>query len=216
MGCGCGRVARALATDADLRKLEVRYVGVDIDQKAIRWCCDHLTAKNSRFQFYHVDLYNRSYNPGGKHQAKAYRFPHRDRSFDLIILTSIFTHLLEEELQNYLQETHRLLEKEGTVYASFFTYRSCREAVKGVDRHPVSFPCYHSYFAVHSDTYPEKAVAYEESFLLELVQRTGFRLVSDLMYGTQDILILKRQAAERLLVAICFRSLARFRPSARV
>ena len=194
VGCGCGRVARALATDTDLRKLKVSYVGVDIDQKAIRWCCDHLTSKNSRFKFYHVDLHNRSDNPGGQHQAMPYHFPYGNRSFDLIIVTSVFTHLLEKELENYLQETHRLLATEGSVYASFFTYRSRRDAVKGVDRHPVSFPCYHGHFAVHSDNYPEKAVAYEESFLLDLVQKTGFRLVCDLMYGTQDALILKRRS----------------------
>lgn len=194
VGCGCGRVARALATDADLRRLKVGYVGVDIDQEAIRWCRDHLTTKNSRFKFYHVDLYNRSYNPAGKHQARAYSFPYDNQSFDLIIVTSVFTHLLEEELRNYLQESRRLLAREGTVYASFFTYRSRRDAVKGVDRHPVSFPCYHGHYAVHSDNYPEKAVAYEESFLLDLVQKTGFQLACDLMYGTQDALILQRQS----------------------
>ena len=194
VGCGCGRIAYTLSMNPDLRKLNVQYVGVDIDRKAILWCCKHITPKNNRFQFYHADLHNRSYNPQGKYLAKTFRFPHRDRSFDLIILTSVFTHLLEEELRNYLRELFRLMEPDGTIYASFFTYRSREEATKGAGRHPINFPCYHGHFAVHSDTYPEKAVAYKESFLLELVESTGFQLASHIMYGIQDVLVLTKQS----------------------
>jgi SAM-dependent methyltransferase len=166
--------------------MNVQYTGMDIDLKAVRWCQRHITSRNPNFRFYHADLWSKSYNPNGQLAARNYRFPHEDHAFDLIILTSIFTHLLEEDLRHYLEELSRLLDSEGTVYASFFTYRSRQEAIEGTGRHPVKFPCYHGRFAVASDEYPEKAVAYDESFLMEMLRAAGFELRGPIMYGIQD------------------------------
>ena len=192
VGCGCGRVAYCFATDPELLRLNVQYAGMDIDAKAILWCQEHVASKNTRFQFYCADLYNRSYNPKGKQLARDFRFPHPDGSFDLIIATSLFTHLLEEDLRHYLRELFRMTDSGGTIYASFFTYRSREEAVRSTGRHPLCFPCFHGHFATHSGCYPENAIAYEESFLLELIQSLGFRLRVNIMYGTQDILLLAK------------------------
>ena len=193
VGCGCGRLSNAYSKSAALRKLNIRYVGMDIDLKSILWCQKNITPQNPNFSFYHTDLWSKSYNPTGKEAARNFIFPHEDRSFDLIILTSVFTHLLEEDLRHYLGELFRLLDAEGAIYASFFTYRSRQETIGGTGRHPCKFPCYHGRLATHSDVCPEKAVAYEESFLLELVHSAGFRLRCPVMYGTQDILLLAKQ-----------------------
>jgi len=192
VGCGCGRLSHVFANSATLRDWNVRYVGMDIDGKSVIWCQKNITPHNPNFTFYHADLWSKSYNPNGKQTAKEFRFPHEDQSFDLIVLTSIFTHLLEEDLQQYLRELFRLLHPEGAVYASFFIYRSRQEALEGAGRHPVKFLCYHGNFATASDAYPEKAVAYQESFLMELVRAAGFRLRVPTMYGTQDILLLAK------------------------
>ena len=194
VGCGCGRLAFTFSTDPNLRKLNVRYVGMDIDRKSIHWCHRRINSKNDRFQFYHADLRNRSYNPAGKYLARDFRFPHPDRSFDLIILTSVFTHLLEEDLRNYLLEMFRLLDTDGRMYASFFTYRSRQEAINGTGRHPLKFPFFHDHFASSSEQYSENAVAYEESFLMELLSSVGFRLCAGVMYGTQDAFLLGKQS----------------------
>jgi SAM-dependent methyltransferase len=193
VGCGCGRLSGVFAKSPELRKLNVRYTGMDIDFKSVAWCRKKITSQNPNFSFYHADLWNKTYNPTGRQTAKNFRFPHADQSFDLIILTSIFTHLLESELRHYLEELFRLLDRVGSVYASFFTYRSQQEATAGTGRHPVRFPHYHGHFAVASEMYPEKAVAYQESFLMELVHDAGFRLRSPVMYGTQDVLLLSKQ-----------------------
>lgn len=193
VGCGCGRLAHTFSEDSALRRWNVQYVGMDIDRKAILWCRRHITSKNKLFQFYHADLRSRSYNPTGKHSAQDFQFPHQNGAFDLIIATSVFTHLLKKDLQHYLSELFRLLATEGSIYASFFVYSSRQEAIEGVARHPVKFPCYHGDFSTHSDAYPENAIAYEKSFLLDLVESTGFELERDIMYGIQDVLLLKQQ-----------------------
>lgn len=193
VGCGCWRLSNVFAKSAALRRMNVRYIGMDIDLKSVIWCRKNITPQNPNFSFYHADLWNKSYNPKGKQAPKNFRFPHEDQSFDLIILTSVFTHLLEEDLRHYLEELFRLLDTEGAIYASFFTFRSRQEAIEGTGRHPCKFPCYHGHFATASDVYPEKAVAYEESFLMELVRSTGFRLRCPAMYGTQDNLLLAKQ-----------------------
>src|SRR5579884_2831753 len=49
IGCGCGRLASALAGDAALRTLGVQYTGMDVDAAAVRWCARHITPANPRF-----------------------------------------------------------------------------------------------------------------------------------------------------------------------
>lgn len=64
IGCGCGRVAYALATDAALHELQIVYIGVDVDRASIHWCERRLSPQNPRFTFYHADCYN-VLAPGG-------------------------------------------------------------------------------------------------------------------------------------------------------
>ncbi len=140
VGCGCGRIARALAPDRSLQELEIHYTGMDIDRASIEWCRRHIPPLNPRFQFYQADCSNRSYNPHGSISADAYVFPHPDSSFDLILLTSVMTHLLEQDMQHYLAEVSRMLAPGGVAYASFFLYASLDLAAGGAARHGIRFP----------------------------------------------------------------------------
>jgi SAM-dependent methyltransferase len=69
------------------------------------------------FRFYSVDVSNSSYNPKGS--TEKFRFPHGAESFDLIVATSVFTHLLPVGLENDLAEAARMLAPGGVLYASF-------------------------------------------------------------------------------------------------
>lgn len=192
IGCGCGRLAVAFARDAELRAQEVSYVGMDVDRRCVAWCTNHLTTLNPRFTFLHADLRNRTYNPRGKVETRDYRFPFAAGAFDLILLTSVFTHLLEAELCHYLDEAARLLTPQGRIYASFYTYRTKEEALGGVPRHAYTFPCCQGHYALHRSDEPEAAVAYHEGYLRELVAANGLMLAAEMMYGLQDAMILKR------------------------
>ena len=192
IGCGCGRLSYTLATDEALRELEVAYTGMDVDQASIRWCQRHITPLNPKFDFYHADCYNPSYNPHGSIAAARYRFPHQDSSFHVVLLTSVLTHVLEEELRHYLSEVFRLLVPGGIAYASFFLYQSASEAATGMERHGIAFPFSKAHLALNREDYPTNAVAYEEAFVRSVVRETGLRVMEPARYGAQDLLLLER------------------------
>jgi SAM-dependent methyltransferase len=192
IGCGCGRLAYTLATDETLRELRISYVGMDIDQASIRWCQRHITPLNPLFGFYRADCYNPSYNPRGSIAAAHYRFPHDDSSFQVILLTSVLTHVIEEEMRHYLQEAFRLLVPGGVAYASFFLYENAAEAAAGIERHGIAFPFSKAHCALNREDYPTNAVAYEEAFVRSVAEKTGLRLFKPPRYGTQDLLLLQR------------------------
>jgi SAM-dependent methyltransferase len=190
IGCGCGRVSYTLATDSALRALGVSYWGMDIDRANIEWCQRNITRQDSRFTFYHADCYNPSYNPRGSVDAKSYRFPHPDSSFELILLSSVLTHVMPEELRHYLSEVSRLLAPGGVAYASFFLYDSEVQVTGGLTRHGISFPYLRDDYALNREDYPANAVAYQEAFVRAMVRDAGLRVIEPTRYGIQDLLLL--------------------------
>ena len=117
VGCGSGRIARHFV---DHTKAPGRYVGMDIQKPFIDWCTGHLSPANGRLEFYHQDIYNGAYNREGTGKASEYAFPFEDASFDVVVLYSVFTHLLAEDARNYLREISRLLKPGGRCFSSWF------------------------------------------------------------------------------------------------
>jgi SAM-dependent methyltransferase len=105
---GCGAGALALALDERLG-VEGRYRGFDVDRPVIAWAQRHLSGK--RFEFRHHDYWNATYNPHGDRFAA---WPADDGWADIVVLKSIFTHLLPEDVEFYLAETSRVLAPNGT------------------------------------------------------------------------------------------------------
>ena len=107
-------------------------------------------------------------------------------------MTSVLTHVLEEDLRHYLAEVFRLLAPGGIAYASFFLYQNAAEAATGMKRHGIAFPFSKGHLALNREDYPTNAVAYEEAFVRSVVRDTGLRVVEPARYGTQDLLLLER------------------------
>jgi SAM-dependent methyltransferase len=115
VGCGSGRVARFLAESP----LAIDYVGFDVVPEAIAWCRRFITPQvPASFRFEHIDAVNAAYNPSGKIPSTEVRFPVPDRSVDVAIAASLFTHLLEPDAQHYLMELSRVLVRGGVVLLS--------------------------------------------------------------------------------------------------
>jgi SAM-dependent methyltransferase len=192
VGCGRGRIARALAADQRLQELEIFYTGIDIDRASVQWCHRHVTPVNDRFKFYQADCFNRSYNPNGSTAADAYVFPHPDASFDLILLTSVMTHLLQHDLYNYLAEVSRMLAPGGVAYGSFFFYDSPDDASAGAVRHGIRFPFPRDNYAVNREDYPTNAVAYDEAYVRRIAAELGFEVIEPTLYGLQDVMLFSK------------------------
>src|SRR5688500_15144689 len=153
VGCGIGRMAVPL-----IRYLRDggKYFGIDITAEKIAYCKQSVTREAPRFRFVHADVYNKYYNPRGKLRAADYRFPFTKHSFDFIFLTSVFTHMLPEDMEHYLDEIARGLVPGGTCIGSFWITGQPLEA----PYHRESDVCY-----ITDPAEPEHGVYYLEDYV---------------------------------------------------
>ena len=117
VGCGIGRAAVALTS---VLSDKGRYEGFDIVREGIDWCRERITPRYPNFRFTHVDLRNDLYNLSTEAEAAHFRFPYPDNSFDRVLLTSVFTHMMPDDMCNYLHEIHRVLRPGGVCLATYF------------------------------------------------------------------------------------------------
>ncbi len=204
VGCGIGRMARALTGEL---RAPGSYDGFDISAEAIAWCSRHYEGMAVPFTFRHADLRNTLYNPGGRETASDYRFPYGERSFDLVIATSVFTHLLADSAENYLGQAARVLAPGGRLFATWFVLGADAEGRAGADAeepagaafdfsHPVGVA------TVADPAVPEAAVAYPESWLRKRLSVHGLRVREPVRFGSwrgsgglsfQDIVVADRR-----------------------
>jgi SAM-dependent methyltransferase len=180
VGSGNGKNARALT--GYLRA--GRYEGFDIVTRGVAWCQAHITRRFPHFCFQHADVYNRTYNPSASHRARVYRFPFADDTFDFVFLTSVFTHMLPDDLSHYVAEIGRVLKPDGKCFASFFLLTA--DSLRGMETPETGrrFPCEQdAHCRVADPDWPEDAVAYAESFVRGLFEKAGLG-IEEVVYGS--------------------------------
>lgn len=116
IGCGIGRLATSLTQYLDA---EGGYTGFDIVKEGIEWCQKNISSRYPNFRFIHVDLNNALYNTATK-QAKDFQFPFEQGAFDVVVLYSVATHMLEHDMAHYLEQIERVLRPSGVCLCSFF------------------------------------------------------------------------------------------------
>jgi ubiquinone/menaquinone biosynthesis C-methylase UbiE len=175
IGCGIGRMARVLTSEL---APPGSYDGFDVVAEGIEWC----RARYSRpgvaqvqFRFTHADLRHPLYNPQGTGAAETFRFPYADASFDLVIATSVFTHLLDAAAEHYLAEIGRVLAPGGRVLTTWLLLDPSDPPVAGAARW--SFAKLGAGAAQVGDPAdPEAAVAYETRWLRTRLDELGLQL----------------------------------------
>jgi SAM-dependent methyltransferase len=115
LGCGLGRLARALV---GYLSTAGSYRGVDVTRSSIDWCAAHYAAIPN-FGFVHADVFNTHYNQTGKVSAAEYVLPFGNEQFDFIWSTSLFTHMLPGGIDNYLAEIARVLKPDGHTWNTY-------------------------------------------------------------------------------------------------
>src|SRR5437660_12267383 len=96
------------------------YEGIDIVARSVQWCQRTYASRYPNFRFHFADIYNKVYNPDGKHQASEYRLPFETSSFDFVFLTSVFTHMLPQYMEHYLSEVVRVLKPSNRCLITYF------------------------------------------------------------------------------------------------
>jgi SAM-dependent methyltransferase len=179
IGSGIGNLALALKDD-----LIGGYDGLEIHPEAVTWCQQTISPRYPSFRFHRANVASSAYNPSGVEPASAYRFPFADRSFDFILLASVFTHMLPDEIVQYLREIRRVLKPDGTCVSSFFllndqTRKSVQEG-RSFMRFDVVHPS--GVYRLHDASVPAAAVAYEESFV-ETIHRESHLRIREIRRG---------------------------------
>src|SRR5215471_8692344 len=146
IGCGCGRLSRAFA---GYLSLEGRYEGFDVARVLIEWCRQQLEPQLPNFRFSWADVRAGGHNPEGAISGAAFRFPFSDGRFDLAIACSVFTHMLPDEIENYVAKVFRVLKTGGRCFMSVFLFDRER---------------------------PDEGIACRKDWFLELIEGNGFRV----------------------------------------
>ena len=116
-GCGCGRLARQLMQQRTGRPKT--YLGIDLNRAAVEWASANLSAVDSNYRFKHFDVFNLQFNSSATSLRRA--FPTGD-TFSIAIAHSVFTHILEADVQFYLQEMVRVLAKDAFFVSTWFLF----------------------------------------------------------------------------------------------
>jgi len=201
IGCHHGRTSRGLLR---LLRSPGQYRGFDVDAVQVAEATRILTARAPNFQYSHVDVYNRHYNPGGTIPASKLVFPYPDGMFDCVYAASVFTHFLPLETENYFRETSRVLAPSGKALFSFMVLDFYQGP--GTTISPL-YEFGHPYgqgagIAVRFPEYPDDLIAYSRDRIEEYAQNSGLRVLRivpgmwsespGLAVNEQDLVLLER------------------------
>ncbi|WP_255396647.1 class I SAM-dependent methyltransferase [Mycobacterium sp. E3198] len=202
-GCGSGRMALPLT---GYLNREGRYAGFDVSRSAIAWCTENISGSHPNFDFALVDVQNGAYNPAGKYKSSDFRFPYPDGSFDVVLLASLFTHMLPSDVKHYLHEIVRVLKPGGRSLNTFFLLNEESSALIKEGKSPFSFEHEMPGYRTTHVGNPEAAIAYPEAFVRWLYGECGLELREPLLYGNwsgrtdgtsgQDVVIAVKPRAE--------------------
>jgi SAM-dependent methyltransferase len=209
IGCGLGRDAIPLTK---ILSPQGSYLGIDVQRELVDWNRVNITERHPNFRFSHAEIKEPWFNPEGTVALSDYRLPVEDASIDLVILFSVFTHMLPDSMRFYLGEFRRVLRRAGRVYATVFLLND--EILSHQTPAMFSFDnqfddgCY-----ILEPEHPTKGVGYRFAALNKLVQQAGLEfaipplrgfwsgLSADMLFGGQDSIVLRRQDPPNRLAA---------------
>lgn len=181
VGCGIGRMAIPLT---DYLSNQGEYWGFDINRMGIEWCQRRISKRFCNFHFQHIDVYNRHYNPNGKVRAQDFQFPYDDEFFNFVFLTSVFTHMLPSDMENYLGEISRVLKTGGRCLITFFILNEESENLLRSGHSTLDFKYNIDGCLTVNEEKPEAAVAYNEEFVIRLFKKYGLKITQPIHYGS--------------------------------
>ena len=160
VGCGIGRMAVPLT-----RYLSNAgsYEGFDVVPHGIAWCQRRITPRFPNFRFRSVSVRNDDYNPNGSIRAATFEFPYPDASFDFVLLTSVFTHMTPDGVENYLREIARVLRPGGRCFSTWFLLNDESRALLARGKAALDFRHALGDCLTTNSAIPEEAIAFDEA-----------------------------------------------------
>lgn len=180
VGCGSGRMAMPLTGYLNHKG---RYAGFDVSREAIGWCTENISGLYPNFDFTVVDIQTGRYNPNGKYKASEFCFPYADGSFDVVLLASVFTHMLPPDVERYINEIVRVLKPGGRSLITFFLLNDESSALSKEGKGVIKFEHQMQGCRTANVGKPEAAIAYPEVFVTDLYRKCGLEIQEPLHYG---------------------------------
>ncbi len=179
VGCGIGRMAVPLTSFLNEKGT---YDGFDIVKSDINWCNKHISGEYPNFRFKYTGLYNKLYITSDKSDAGNFIFPYASGKFNFAFLTSVFTHLMPKEAEQYIKEIGRVMKPKATCLISLFIVNCESEDLMIKQPTHMNFPVNKGFYRLQSSHDNTANVAYDEEWLLEKLENAGLKLDS-IHYG---------------------------------
>ncbi len=181
IGCGAGRVASALTR---YLSANTSYVGFDIAPEPVAWCQRKITPRFPNFRFQQIDAFSQRYNPRGTRRSSGLAFSYQDSRFDFVFAESVYTHMLPEEVANFVSETCRVLKPGGVSFATFCLLNVHSLAIVEAGQSSPSLLYAYRECRVRDFDDPASFIAHPEQFVRELYRKTGLRVEEPIRYGS--------------------------------
>ena len=114
VGCGVKFTQAILNHDLPIRS----YTGVDVYGEMIEFL--RANVDDPRFEYHHVDVRNELYNPDAPPMTPETDLGMADRTFDVICLYSVFTHLAPADYVTMLKLLRRYVRPDGRLVYTLF------------------------------------------------------------------------------------------------
>ena len=200
IGCGIGRLAIPLSRYLNSSG---EYYGFDIVKSGIEWSQKNIGSRYPNFHFYHVPLKNDLYSIESRNKPSNFSFPYSDSLFDVVIATSVFTHMMPEDMEHYLKEVDRVLKPGGYCLFTFFLLNETSS--ENMENNSLfRFKYNYGHYRLMDQKVKEANVAFQENYIFDLVRTKNWK-IKKLHYGFwshgiknentefQDLVILSKQ-----------------------
>ena len=160
-----------------------RYEAIELVPAGVKWCSERYTPRFPNFRFQLIDVYNKHYNPTGRYKPSEFRFPFDDDTFTFVMLGSVFTHMLPNDLSHYLAEIHRVMARGGRCLITYFLLNDESRLLVAAGRSTQDLRFGTGVYRTVSEERPEDAIGYDEPWLMEQYHRIGLT-VKNVYYGS--------------------------------
>lgn len=181
VGSGIGRKTLPLV---DYLNERGSYDGLELVKSGVEWCTEKYTGRYPNFRFHLIDVYNELYHPEGKYKATEYQFPFEAEQFDFVVLNSVFTHMVAEEVEHYLSEIARVLKTGGRCLISFFLLNEGSLELIARGKSTINLQYEIGPGRALSRERPELAIGFDEEYVTNLYNDLRLEIRQPVYYGS--------------------------------
>ncbi|MDD5135307.1 MAG: methyltransferase domain-containing protein, partial [Phycisphaerae bacterium] len=115
-------------------------------------------------------------------KASEYRFPYEDNIFDFVFLTSVFTHMLPEDMFNYIKEITRVMKKNAKCIITYFILNKESLLLISNNKTNFRFMQYSENIYVMNNKDPEAAIGFTEKYIEQMYYNNNLE-IKEIRYG---------------------------------